>query len=340
MSREPPMSRDPRSPREPRGASEMRPVRRPYDHSPEPITRSRRGRSEAPSRLPARDPSPPRARDPRARRGSEIPGEWGYGGHPPPRDTDPRRGRGYSQDRDAPGRVTEGRYPPRSADTRRGPRDYHPGSGAAPTFVKWQDDDDPRFARPNRAQTQPIHRSQRHPSRGSPPPPRGRTPPPPRGRSRNYSPPPGPGPRPRSRSAAGPLPSRARSVPASRQSAPPARDSRSQDRGRSKSRSRAQKVASYAAVGAAARVALQAGAQAAYKLRDDPSPWVGPKGVRVASAALGAGIVDGIVGNKHSKMRRGGMRHQAMREATEFGLKQFVVQPMATGALRSKSKKR
>jgi hypothetical protein len=39
-------------------------------------------------------------------------------------------------------------------------------------------------------------------------------------------------------------------------------------------------------------------------------------------------------------MRRGGMRHQAMREATEFGLKQFVVQPMATGALRSKSKKR
>ncbi|KAH6688951.1 hypothetical protein F5X68DRAFT_260542 [Plectosphaerella plurivora] len=96
----------------------------------------------------------------------------------------------------------------------------------------------------------------------------------------------------------------------------------------------------YAAVGAAARVALQAGAQAAYKLRNDPSPWVGEKGVRVASAALGAGIVDGIVGNKHSKMRKGGMRHQAMREATQFGLRQFVVQPVATGALRSKSHKR
>lgn len=93
-------------------------------------------------------------------------------------------------------------------------------------------------------------------------------------------------------------------------------------------------------MGAAARVALQAGAQAAYKLRDDPSPWVGEKGVRVASAALGAGIVDGIVGSRHPKMRRGGMRHQAMREATEFGLKQFVVQPMATRGAATRSKSR
>jgi hypothetical protein len=66
---------------------------------------------------------------------------------------------------------------------------------------------------------------------------------------------------------------------------------------------------------AGARTAFSAGAQAAMKNRNDPSPWMGPKGAKVATAALGAALVDGFMGkNKHA----GGTAHKAMKEGVDF----------------------
>lgn len=50
--------------------------------------------------------------------------------------------------------------------------------------------------------------------------------------------------------------------------------------------------------------AFQAGASAAYKARADPGPWMGAKGTKVATAALGAGIVDVLGSGKKGKKRR------------------------------------
>ncbi|KAI6780542.1 uncharacterized protein J7T54_000182 [Emericellopsis cladophorae] len=43
-----------------------------------------------------------------------------------------------------------------------------------------------------------------------------------------------------------------------------------------------------------ARQALSAGAQAAYRSKNDTGPWIGPKGAKVATAALSAAFVDGV----------------------------------------------
>ncbi|GAO13592.1 hypothetical protein UVI_02015350 [Ustilaginoidea virens] len=43
---------------------------------------------------------------------------------------------------------------------------------------------------------------------------------------------------------------------------------------------------------AGARTAFSAGAQAAMQSRKDPSPWLGSKGAKVATAALGAALMD------------------------------------------------
>jgi hypothetical protein len=51
-------------------------------------------------------------------------------------------------------------------------------------------------------------------------------------------------------------------------------------------------------VQAGARTALTAGAQAAMKARNDEGSWMGPRGAKVATAALGAALVDGFIGNK------------------------------------------
>lgn len=57
--------------------------------------------------------------------------------------------------------------------------------------------------------------------------------------------------------------------------------------------------------GTFAAAAFQAGASAAYKARRDPGPWVGKKGTKVATAALGAAIVDTIgSGMKGGKKRK------------------------------------
>lgn len=51
--------------------------------------------------------------------------------------------------------------------------------------------------------------------------------------------------------------------------------------------------------------AFQAGASAAYKARGDPGPWMGKKGTKVATAALGAAIADTLAsGMKGGKNRR------------------------------------
>lgn len=61
---------------------------------------------------------------------------------------------------------------------------------------------------------------------------------------------------------------------------------------------------------AGARTAFTAGAQAAMKSQNDPSPWLGAKGARVATAAIGAALVDGFMGQKHPN----GLRHNIMKQ--------------------------
>jgi hypothetical protein len=76
----------------------------------------------------------------------------------------------------------------------------------------------------------------------------------------------------------------------------------------------------------AARTAFEAGAVAALKLRNDPSPWIGPKGAKIATAAIGAAIVDTFMEQKHPK-RKGGMRHTMMRQATQMAIGSLVMKP-------------
>lgn len=47
---------------------------------------------------------------------------------------------------------------------------------------------------------------------------------------------------------------------------------------------------------AGARTALTAGAQAAMNNRGSQGPWMGSKGAKVATAALGAALMDGFMG--------------------------------------------
>lgn len=49
---------------------------------------------------------------------------------------------------------------------------------------------------------------------------------------------------------------------------------------------------------AGARNAFTAGAQAAMRSKDDQGPWIGPKGAKIATAALSAAFMDGIMGGK------------------------------------------
>ncbi|KAG5948009.1 hypothetical protein E4U53_006350 [Claviceps sorghi] len=56
-------------------------------------------------------------------------------------------------------------------------------------------------------------------------------------------------------------------------------------------------------VQAGARTALSAGAQAVMQSRNDPSPWLGAKGAKVATAALGAALMDGLGGKKQPSRR-------------------------------------
>lgn len=98
-------------------------------------------------------------------------------------------------------------------------------------------------------------------------------------------------------------------------------------------RPRAKSAVGYAALGEAAQTAFRVGSQAALQMKSEPGPWIGEKGTRVATAALGAALVDTFVGHKATGMK-GGMRHQALRQACEMGIRNFVVQPTVNTATR------
>ncbi|RNJ59429.1 hypothetical protein D7B24_002432 [Verticillium nonalfalfae] len=303
-SRDVPLERHQHDVRPVRGASEMRPSRGGFNNSPEPAPKSRRGRSEAP-----RSSHAPRSESPEAYRHRATHSRPAYD-----RDDDAyrrnTRARAGSLDQGYGPAASRERqkYPPRAADTR---HSRYPAYGPSHPDDAGEDD----FRRPTRARTQPIPPPPQHHERRAEPDSHYPT----RGRARNMSRGPDHDPYHEAPSHA---PPRSRSVPSKPTSPEPVAGGRS----------KARKAAGYAAIGAATRMAIQAGAQAAYKLRDDPSPWMGEKGVRVATAALGAGLVDGFVGSKRSPVKKGGMRHQAMKQAAEAGIRNFVVQPATTHA--------
>lgn len=58
---------------------------------------------------------------------------------------------------------------------------------------------------------------------------------------------------------------------------------------------------------------------AALRLRDDPSPWLGPKkGGQIAAAAIGAAVVDTFVARRVPSMRKGGLRHSVAKQAAQM----------------------
>jgi hypothetical protein len=60
----------------------------------------------------------------------------------------------------------------------------------------------------------------------------------------------------------------------------------------------------------AARAALEAGGVTAFRLRKEPGSWAGPKGARVASAALGAAAIDAFI-DKDPRRGQGGIKGMA-----------------------------
>ncbi|KAK3323538.1 hypothetical protein B0T19DRAFT_485902 [Cercophora scortea] len=78
----------------------------------------------------------------------------------------------------------------------------------------------------------------------------------------------------------------------------------------------------------AAQTAMETGAMAALKMRGDTSPWIGAKGAKVVATALGAAAVDTFVEQRHP-VRKGGVRHSMMRQATQMALGSLVLKPVA-----------
>lgn len=72
----------------------------------------------------------------------------------------------------------------------------------------------------------------------------------------------------------------------------------------------------------AAKVAMQAGAVAAIKVGTDSMPWP-VKGTKIASAALGAAVVDHVLKPK----KKGGIKYTAMRHMAEVAMGNLVVGP-------------
>jgi hypothetical protein len=77
-----------------------------------------------------------------------------------------------------------------------------------------------------------------------------------------------------------------------------------------------------------ARTALTAGAQAALRARKDPSPWMGEKGARVATAAIGAALVDGFIASKHPD-KMDGRRHKGLKSVATTAMNKGVAEGMA-----------
>lgn len=72
----------------------------------------------------------------------------------------------------------------------------------------------------------------------------------------------------------------------------------------------------------AAKVAMQAGTVAAIKVGSDSVPWP-VKGTKIASAALGAAVVDHVLKPK----KKGGIKYAAMRHLAEVAVGNLVVGP-------------
>lgn len=83
----------------------------------------------------------------------------------------------------------------------------------------------------------------------------------------------------------------------------------------------------------ALKVALQAGSVAAVKVGAEPIPWT-KKGTKIASAALGAAVVDHVLQPK----KKGGVRYAAMRHLTEMAVGGMVVGP-ALGRVEARRKR-
>lgn len=83
-------------------------------------------------------------------------------------------------------------------------------------------------------------------------------------------------------------------------------------------------------VQAGARTAFTAGAQAAMKSGKESGPWLGPKGAKVATAALGAALVDGFMGQKHPDSTR----QKIMREGVNLASAQTGRVPERRGRSR------
>ncbi|KLP08398.1 Uncharacterized protein Y057_13743 [Fusarium fujikuroi] len=83
-------------------------------------------------------------------------------------------------------------------------------------------------------------------------------------------------------------------------------------------------------VQAGARTAFTAGAQAAMKSGRESGPWLGPKGAKVATAALGAALVDGFMGQKHPNSTR----QKLMREGIDLASAQTTRVPEHHGSGR------
>ncbi len=86
----------------------------------------------------------------------------------------------------------------------------------------------------------------------------------------------------------------------------------------------------------AMRVALEAGAVAALKQRNDPSPWIGMKGTKVAAAAIRAAAIDTFMERKAPK-RKGGISHAVMKQATTLALGNLVLGPAAKGTVMGRT---
>lgn len=79
----------------------------------------------------------------------------------------------------------------------------------------------------------------------------------------------------------------------------------------------------------AAKVAFQAGGVALMKVGTEQMPWT-TKGTKIASAALGAAVVDHVLKPK----KRGGVKYAAMRHLAEVAVGNIVVSP-ALGKMSS-----
>lgn len=84
----------------------------------------------------------------------------------------------------------------------------------------------------------------------------------------------------------------------------------------------------------AAKVAFQAGGVTLMKVGAEQMPWR-TKGTKVASAALGAAVVDHVL----KPDKRGGVKYAAMRHLAEVAVGNMVVSP-ALGKMGSGGKKR